>query len=525
MAGNTRAAGMVMGGVGALSSAHTMGDAVELLSAYTSVGIKAFLFPGALLEEPEMLGSLASTARRMAFEAQLGPALVAIGGSTVPAFGLPPFHESPSPLGLAAIQSSAAARRAGFLLGSRLASCGVDMVLGPRLDLASDPKDLIGVLDGFGENSRLAGALGSAFIHGLFRAGVKSCVGRFPGLGSTCRDCYEGLAYIALPAARLERCEMRPFARAVAAHVPAIFVGRVFVPSLESDHVPASSSARLIEGRLRDALGFHGLVIGDDIELGEDPGKAAVLGALAGCDLCFFSRPDDALAAAAAFAKAASGGELPLIRIESARRRFQHLLAGREHEEVSGSVPKSIFRINSRGRKAKRDIEAAASLLRGSLPFDGAANEDFQSALVVVFTPPAAAPDYRWTGGALAAITEGLPGATVLALPADPGQHETDSLVQILSSRGRYSEAAILSYDAHFRPSQESLARLVGEYLPRFRLIAMRDPYDVAFFPNAVGLGAVFGFSEACAATAAMLLSGKLKPRGSCPVDVIGLEV
>lgn len=320
MAGNTRAAGMVIGGLGALSSAHTMGDAVKLLSAYASVGIKAFLFSGALLEEPETLGSLVLAARRAASEAQLGPALVAIGGGTVPAFGLPPFHESPSPLGLAAVESTGAARRAGFLLGSRLASYGIDMVMGPRLDLASDPKDSMGVLDGFGENSRLAGILGSAFIHGLSRAGVKSCVGRFPGLGSVCRDCYEGLAYIALPAARLERCEMRPFARAITARVPAILVGRVFVPSLESEHIPASSSARLIEGRLRDAFGFRGLVIGDDIEPGEDPGKAAVLGALAGCDLCFFSRPDDALAAAMALGKAASGGELPLIRVESTLR-------------------------------------------------------------------------------------------------------------------------------------------------------------------------------------------------------------
>jgi hypothetical protein len=69
------------------------------------------------------------------------------------------------------------------------------------------------------------------------------------------------------------------------------------------------------------------------------------------------------------------------------------------------------------------------------------------------------------------------------------------------------------------------LARLVEESLPKFRVIAMRDPYDAAFFPKAVGLGAAYGFSESCALAAARVLSGKAKARGGLPVEVIGLEV
>jgi hypothetical protein len=56
-------------------------------------------------------------------------------------------------------------------------------------------------------------------------------------------------------------------------------------------------------------------------------------------------------------------------------------------------------------------------------------------------------------------------------------------------------------------------------------VIAMRDPYDAAFFPQAVGLGAAYGFSASCAAAAARALAGRAKARGGQPVEVIGLEI
>jgi beta-N-acetylhexosaminidase len=510
MSHNALAGGMILGGLAGASPA-----------AYAKAGIKAFLLPGELAGDPAGLVAAVAEARAAVSEAGLGRALVAIGASGRPRFGLPPCPDLPSPLGIASLGSVAAARRAGYLLGSRLRSLGVDMVLGPRLDLASDPKDPAGALDGFGEDARVAGLLGAAYARGLARAGVAACVGRFPGLGAICSDCYEGMPFIALPAARLERCEMRPFARAVQARVPAILVGRVLVPSLESERIPASASARVIEGRLRVELGFRGLAIGDDLVPGEDPGRAALLGALAGCDLGLFSRPAEALAAAAALDEAAARGGLPLVRVESARRRFERLLPRRERGE-GGEAPGPAA---AAARKAKRDIAASFSLLRGSLELDSGEDADFGKTLVVVFLPPAGAPDAGEAGKVLAAIGEELPGAAVRGLPADPGEADIDDLVRELSAPGRYAEAALLTYDAHFRPSQESLARLVGERLPRFRLVAMRDPYDAAFFPDALGLGAAYGFCEDCARTAARLLAGRAKPRGGNPVEVIGLEV
>jgi beta-glucosidase-like glycosyl hydrolase len=514
---------MVIGGIEglSLSSSDAEGRAVaDLFARYAGAGIKSFLFPGFLARDPEKLSDLVKAAREAVEAAGLGRALIAMGGNGSPGFGLPALPQAPTPLGLAALESVFAAKRAGQLLGARLASCGVDLVMGPRLDLASDPKDPAGALDGFGEDARLAGVLGSAFARGLARGGVNACVGHFPGIGATCRDCYEGMAFISLPVERLERCEMRPFMHASATGVAAMLVGRVLVPSLESERIPASASARVIEGRLREVLGFKGAVIGDDIGMGEDPGRAAVLGALAGCDLCLFTRLGDAVSAAGALERAFERGELPCIRVETARRRAERLQRSRSAFVSARARPSA-----SALRKAGRDIDKSISRLRGTLVLDAAEGRSFESTLVVVFLPPGDASDALESAGVLSAIRSELPGAEVLTFPAEPRPEQAEDLARALSSRERFREAAIFTYDAHFRPAQESLAKLVEESLPRIRVIAMRDPYDAAFFPRAIGLGAAYGFSAACARAASRVLSGKAKASGGHPVEVIGLEV
>jgi len=510
-----------MAGVASSVADASEAEAAELFAVCARAGIKAFAFAGALLFKPAELSRLSAAAREAVAAAGLGRSLAAIGGGAAPGFGLPPFPAAPSPLGLASSGSATAARRSGALLGQSLVSLGIDLVLGPRLDLATDPKDPAGALDGFGEDYRAVGRIGSAVVRGIEHAGVAACIGRFPGLGAVCADGYDGRPMVDMPAARLESCEMRPFSAAMRAGASAVLVGRAFVPSLESDHIPAASSARVIEGWLRDSLRFHGVVIGDDAEPPEEPGRAAVLSALAGCDLCLISRTEEALAAALALERAAAAGELPLIRVETARRRVEHLASRRRGlVSVNAQVSQSQFSPAS----AARDVERGASLLRGDLTLTGASAGSFERALVLVFAPPPGSPDAAQREAVVGELGAALPGASILEFPADPSTRDADELLKAISGQD-FDEVAILTYDAHFRPAQEGLAQLAAERIPRFRVIAMRDPYDAAFFPKALGLGAVYGFSALCARAAAKLLTGRAKARGGRPVEVIGLEV
>ena len=517
MARSSGAAGLLLAGVG-LGSRSAMEEGI---SALASAGIRAFLLPGILLSDPGLLASLSASARRAAAAAGLGEALVALGGAASPGFGLPYCQEVLSPLGLAALRSRRAAFRSVRRLGRSLAAGGVDLVLGPRLDLASDPKDPAGVLDRFGEEPELAGLLAAAFVRGLASTGAAACVGRFPGLGAARAGNGDGVPSVCLPAERLEAVEMRPFERAARARAGAVLVGRALVPALEPERIPAARSARVIEGRLREALGFRGLVVGDDLCDEADPAEAALLGALAGCDLGLVSRAGDALAAAKALEAAASSGKLPLARVAVARRRLDAFLATR----ALAKAARAAAAVETRPGRIERDREESLTLLKGDLAPRGEGGRR----LVLAFLPGPGLPEAALIPEAAAAIREGLPGAEIVFLPADPSPAEVRELAERVAPAGqggaRYGSAVALTYDAHFKPAQEGLARLVEESVPDFCVVAMRDPYDAAFFPRARGLAAAYGFSRPVLAAVARLLSGGGSPRGRCPVEVIGLEV
>ncbi len=509
------AAGMLLAGlpVEGLPEAEAEARASSLIADYLRAGIRAFLFPGELLGRPELLAVLTALARTLTEQAGFGPPLVVLGGGRAPGFGQPDSSGIATPLALAALGSRAAVRRAGRLLGLRLARAGVDLLLAPRLDLATDPKGRAGILDGFGEDGRRAGKFGAIFARALASRGVSACAGRFPGLGTLCSSCESPPPLVPLPVDRLEETEMRPFARAVRGGIRAVLVGRALFPALEPDRISAARSARIVEGRLREELGFKGVAIGDELGVEEEPGRAAVLGALAGCDLSLASEPAVALAAAETLDAAAAAGELPAPRIVVARRRVDALIALGRRRPANIAIPDAAL------AACELDLERSLTVLRAR---DGLSIGPGPT-LVTVFLP--ATLSAAEAGACAAALQAELPEAHLALLHADPSPSEAESIARGLSEGPSYASAVILTCDAHLRPAQESLAQSIQESVGRCAVVAMRDPYDAAFFPRAAVLVAAYGFSAAGCKAAARLLAGKAEAKGSCPVQVIGLEM
>lgn len=198
----------------------------------------------------------------------------------------------PSAREMASTMSSAQVQSLAATVGAKMAALSIRADLAPVLDLDAGPGPSATNPDGtrsFSLDPAVAGEYGSAFAKGLESSGVIPVAKHFPGLGGASGNTDNGPASTRTYA-DLEKAGLLPFERLIKEGIPAIMVANATVPGL-SGTVPASLSAPVISGLLRNQLGFGGVVMTDSLEAGAisayqpDLGKAAVQSLQAGADM------------------------------------------------------------------------------------------------------------------------------------------------------------------------------------------------------------------------------------------------
>lgn len=199
------------------------------------------------------------------------------------------------------LDSADAAREAGQETGRDLAELGIDVDLAPVLDVAAGPGSAIAAR-AFGERPDAVIGRGLAFAAGLRAAGVAATAKHFPGLGLAVANPDDGAVTVAATRPELAP-HLEPFARAAAEGVELVMTANATYPALDGAR-PASLSPRVVEGLLRDELGYEGAIVTDDLGAGAisaagyGEAEAAVAAARAGNDLLLFALSDGSVARA-----------------------------------------------------------------------------------------------------------------------------------------------------------------------------------------------------------------------------------
>lgn len=195
--------------------------------------------------------------------------------------------------------AEATAEQVGRALGGELRALGFDVDFAPVLDVHTNADNPIVGDRAFATEPEAAARRALAFARGLDAAGVLACGKHFPGHGDTSTDSHLELPRIDHGWDRLERVELRPFARAAQARLPMIMTAHVVFAALDPSG-PATLSRAVITGLLRERLGFDGVVVSDDLDMKaiRDPAAAAVAAIRAGCDVLLLCQ-DEAIQAAA----------------------------------------------------------------------------------------------------------------------------------------------------------------------------------------------------------------------------------
>lgn len=148
-----------------------------------------------------------------------------------------------------------------------LRSVGVTLNLAPVVDVAVNPDNPIiaGVERSFSSDPAAVIAHAAGFIEGHHEAGIGCAVKHFPGQGSASGDTHLGI--VDVTEAWTDR-ELEPFAGLADAGLPdAVLTAHVFNAALDPEH-PATLSRPTVTGILRDRLGYRGVVISDDLQMG-----------------------------------------------------------------------------------------------------------------------------------------------------------------------------------------------------------------------------------------------------------------
>jgi beta-N-acetylhexosaminidase len=145
-----------------------------------------------------------------------------------------------------------------------LSLVGINVDLAPVLDVARGPECPLWDR-AYGPDPDLVARLGTAAIRGYLAGGVLPVAKHFPGLGDTGVDSHVDLPLSQSGDSTRER-DMIPFRGAVAAGVPAIMTAHLVVP--EWDSRAATLSSIILQEKLRRDLGFDGVIITDDLEMG-----------------------------------------------------------------------------------------------------------------------------------------------------------------------------------------------------------------------------------------------------------------
>ncbi|MCF8063447.1 MAG: beta-N-acetylhexosaminidase [Deltaproteobacteria bacterium] len=216
---------------------------------------------------------------------------------------------------------------------------GLNMDLAPVLDVGRGPLEEHLRGRTFGEEPQRVARLGRIVIRTLQAGGIMAAAKHFPGLGRAAEDPHVRLPEILLEEGELESVNLVPFRAAVEEGVAAVMTSHAVYPSLDAG-TPATMSEAVLKGLLRDGLGYDGLIITDDLEMGAiasgwgvPEGAAAAFGA--GADLLLVCEDQGVVREAqAAVRSRLLHGEIPMGRLHRSLGRVQRTL-----DRFLGSLP------------------------------------------------------------------------------------------------------------------------------------------------------------------------------------------
>jgi beta-N-acetylhexosaminidase len=439
----------------------------------------------------------------------------------------------PTAMALAAAGNPKDAYTMGKITALEARAVGIHWIYAPDSDVNNNPDNPIINTRSFGEDPQKVAEYVAEFVRGVQENGGLATAKHFPGHGDTSADSHIDLPVIRADRERIENLELVPFRAAIAAGADSIMTGHLAIPALEPDpNVPATLSANILTGLLRDELHYQGLVITDAMDMGGitvryAPGEAAVRAFVAGADALLMPPVPDA--AFEALKQAAESGRISRERLDASVKR---ILEAKARVGLYKERLVNVNTLNEHFGKVEWQSEAqgisdrGVTLLRDTahrLPLDE--TKPTRALLVALYADPEPYPGEDLERELRSRVD------SLTTLRADTRFVKADNLK--LPAPDTY-DVAILAFfvrvsdrkgNVDIPAEQAALADKVYNNGKPVVTIGFGSPYLIEHFPQAETWLAAFGISDVAQISIARALFGQIPVRGHLPVTVPGVEM
>jgi beta-N-acetylhexosaminidase len=407
----------------------------------------------------------------------------------------------PDNLAVGTAGEEAFAYKQGVIEARELRRLGIDLNLGPVLDVLTERYSPNIGIRAYGKDPAIVARYGAARIKGMQRGGLSACPKHFPGKGHSPLDAHLKLPTIDSTWDEMHTTHLPPFFAAIGEGVDCVMTSHPVYPNLDPSRVPATFSRLIVEDYLRGQVGFRGVIVSDDLEMGAVSetttiGDATVRAAAAGHDLLLVCHTEPAQrAAATALLEAYRSGARPHRELEAAAERVRRLRERRSARREPGAPAPE------RDGEPLAKAMATRAVTRVTPPQPGflkalngrvaAIFPRFSDLAPRIFIEPAIQDERGWLTRAFAPV--GIaPEPEIVGM-----EPSVDEIARAACAAARADATVLFLFDAHLYPSNRALLEAVQARARALAVVLLRDPYDAALLgPGVLGITA-FGF-RAC---------------------------
>jgi beta-N-acetylhexosaminidase len=428
----------------------------------------------------------------------------------------PPATQFPGNMALGAGRSVDDARSAARITGEELKAIGINTDFAPVSDVNVNPLNPVIGVRSFSSDPTLAADLASAQVKGYQDdAGISATAKHFPGHGDTDVDSHFGFPVITHTREQWEQIDAPPFKADIAAGIDMIMTAHINFPALDPAGDPATLSKPILTGVLRGELGFKGVIITDSLGMQGVRDKygdaeVAVRALLAGVDQLLMP-PDMDTAYDAVVAAVKSGRISRQVLNDHVRRvlelKYEKGLVANPY--VDTSAVDSVVGTPDHLAAADAITNRTATLVK---------NDDSALPMAVDGTKVMVTGYGVTTKQTLAdALTARGAQVTVEETGSNPSNATINRAVAAAADQ---DSVVVTTMKAWSTPQQQKLVEHLLATGKEVIVVAVRDPYDIAYFDDAPTYVATYSYSPVAIEALARVLTGEVKPSGKLPVDI-----